>query len=1465
MRRTIVAVVAAVFVVISATAAGGTWYVDGSVSKSGNGRSWETAFKTVQQGINAASGGETVLVAKGIYVENIRFKGKNIVLTSTDPLEPSIVESTIIDGDQAGPVVTFDGTEDETCILKGFTLQNGKAHAGGGVRGTGGHAKTHATIRNNIIRLNSAVQGGGISHCDGIIEENTVVENSAQRYGGGLAYCHGIVRGNTIARNAVNEDGGGLAYCHGTIQNNTISGNESNRGGGLAHCHGIIQDNTVAGNWAIDEGGGLAFCDGTIENNIITENTADTDEGGGLAYCDGTIQNNTVSGNSADYGGGFSDCDGTIQGNVISGNFASFGGGLSGCDGAVQNNMVAGNSASRDAGGLHYCHGTIQRNVISGNSAKRYGGGLATCWAIIHDNLIVGNLSSGYGGGLDTCRGPIHNNTICGNSAVVGGGGMHSCRGTIINCIIRGNSAPAGPQLELCSEPTYSCVENWAGSGERNITDDPRFVDSAAGDYRLGPDSPCIDSGANYHWFVWPQLDLDGNCRLAGNYVDMGCYECYSSADSDGDLLSDADETAAGTNPLNEDTDGDGLRDGLEVLRGADPLWPTPPRTVRVPEQVPTIQAALLCAVNGEEIAVAAGTYRENLHFCGTDVILRSCDPRDPEVVRSTILDGGGAGPTVSFNGSESEACVLSGFTISGGLAERGGGILGGLTGKSTRATIQDNVITGNSARYGGGLYSCDGTIQRNIVSANSGQRYGGGLYSCNGTVFDNMIAGNSTGGNGGGLFGCNGTIQSNVIADNIAEGTYVWQDKLHGEGGGLASCLGAVHNNAVTGNSAARHGGGFAFCDGPIQNNVIAGNRANLAGGGLYRCNGPVQNNTVVGNKTDGDGAALCDCDGLIQNNTIADNTAQNAGTIAYCDGRIQNCIVWGNAVMAEDQLYMSTEPTYCCIGGWTGSGEGNVTEDPRFVDPDGKDDNPETYQDNDYRLSAGSPCIDAGKNEDWMMRAVDLDGNPRILYGTSFPTVDMGAYEFVSEGPIGKTWHVDGSVLSSGDGRSWKTAMKTVQEGIDAASEGGTVIVAPGTYVENIRFTGENITLRSTNPLDSNVVSSTIIDGNRAGPVVTFSGTEDETCILSGFTIRNGRAECGGGICGGTPDAHTHATIDSNVIVFNFGDSAGGLAFCDGLIRRNAIRENSATSQYGEGGGLAFCHGTIEDNAIAGNSCVWRGGGLARCHGTVVNNSISLNSASSGGGLAYCEGSVLGNIISGNSAKVWGGGLHSCSGIIRNNIVSGNSANWGGGMALCEAAIQNDTVVRNSAGNAGGGLAWCRGTVENCIIWENSAPSYAQIYESPLITYSCIEGWAGGGEGNIAPPRAGFADEVYHLLPDSPCIDAGKNEEWMPNAVDLDRNPRIFYGASSRTVDMGAYEYGSFAFRILQVSEVDDGKARLIWKSRPGDTYVIWSCLDSLTGLWSEEATMPSQGISTTWTDPMSPFRKFYVIELR
>ncbi len=512
-----VPIVLALLFPVTSSVAGTTWYVDASVEEPGDGTSWETALKTIQEGIDAASDGDTVTVAPGAYLENINFAGKNITLRSTDPPDPDIVGATIVDGNQAGSVVTFDATETETCILSGFTIRNGKSDYGGGISVAewSWRGSTHATVESNIITGNSADrEGGGLFRCDGVIQGNVITENSAAS-GGGLSRCDGLIRKNVIKNNSATSEGAGLALCSGVIEGNNISYNKAlssaygrTYGGGLARCQALIQDNTIAHNEA-SEGGGLCRCAHTIRNNVITGNNAAWQGGAGLAHCDGLIQSNIIT-NDGSYGGGLCDCDGRIENNRIGPNGLA---GLLECDGIVQGNFIFGSFPGKlDGGGLAYCDGIIQNNLIADNKP-----GMRSCDAAIRNNTIVAN----WGWSPSSP------------------GGLVMCTGTISNCIIWANDGADGRQLDDCNEPTYSCIQNWTGGGQGNIAQDPRFVDPDGpdndpttyedNDYRLMPDSPCIDAG--YNAFDLTARDISGMRRIIyggkSPTVDMGAYEYY--------------------------------------------------------------------------------------------------------------------------------------------------------------------------------------------------------------------------------------------------------------------------------------------------------------------------------------------------------------------------------------------------------------------------------------------------------------------------------------------------------------------------------------------------------------------------------------------------------------------------------------------------------------------------------------------------------------------------------------------------------------------------------------------------------------------------------------------------------------------------------------------------------------------------------------------------------------------------
>jgi N-acetylmuramoyl-L-alanine amidase len=359
-----------------------------------------------------------------------------------------------------------------------------------------------------------------------------------------------------------------------------------------------------------------------------------------------------------------------------------------------------------------------------------------------------------------------------------------------------------------------------------------------------------------------------------------------------------------------------------------------------------TIQGWINGANNGDTIVVAQGVWHENIDFLGKNIVLRSENPDNKAVVDNTIIQGTGDGSVVTFAGSETSACVLEGFTITGGNAACGGGINGGSDSNlfnGAEATLRKNVITDNSAIYGGGIWGLDGTIESNTFTSNSAETGGGAIYQSR------------------------GAIKKNVFTTNHAGAV----------GGALAAAIGSVERNVFQGNSADVAGGAASYCFGTFRNNVFAFNTALYDGGGVSTSNAVFQNNTFWGNRANQLGGGISDTHDGFDPFGLQDLFQTTPVTT------IQNCIFWMNSAPAQEQISDDAEtPSYSCIEpNWTRGGTGNIQVDPTMLFPGS----------GNFRLEAGSPCINAGTavaglNEDW-------EGHSRPYNGAH----DMGADEYV------------------------------------------------------------------------------------------------------------------------------------------------------------------------------------------------------------------------------------------------------------------------------------------------------------------------------------------------------------------------------------------------------------------------------------------------------------------------------------
>lgn len=199
-------------------------------------------------------------------------------------------------------------------------------------------------------------------------------------------------------------------------------------------------------------------------------------------------------------------------------------------------------------------------------------------------------------------------------------------------------------------------------------------------------------------------------------------------------------------------------------------------------------------------------------------------------------------------------------------------------------------------------------------------------------------------------------------------------------------------------------------------------------------------------------------------------------------------------------------------------------------------------------------------------------------------------------------------------------------------------------------------------------------------------------------------------------------------------------------------------------------------------------------------------------GGPAAAAMATIRNCVIQNNNTTDYGGAIGGVKGLISNCILRNNSAKYGGGLSWCDGRIENCLIVNNTATTAGNALHHCNGQILNCTIVSDNNLAVSQINScagsfsnsildgqmnvfdacTGAVTYSCYPGAT--GTGNIAanplfvntdPNNLNNSD--YHLLPDSPCIDAGNpaseySQEPWPNGSRIDMGA---YGNTSQATN--------------------------------------------------------------------------------
>lgn len=366
------------------------------------------------------------------------------------------------------------------------------------------------------------------------------------------------------------------------------------------------------------------------------------------------------------------------------------------------------------------CAGT-STPVIAGctisSNFDTYGSGLYgigcsdTAAPAIVSSIIAAN-DSGLGC-LDSASLSVVNCTIVANRNY-GVGGSVTAQTAITSSIIWNNTRGAVSSL-LSASITYSAVSGgYPGSG--NIVADPRFIDAGADNYRLQPDSPCIDRGNPAPLPV--STDKDGNSRVVNGQVDMGAYEH---------------------------------------------------RTFSVPDGYATIQEAVDAAPVGTVIMVAGGIHAGPVHVIEKPLTLMSLNGP-----AGCIIDAGGAGPAVTLDNATD--VIFEGFTVTGGSAATGGGILC----RGGAPTITHCIVSGNAAApdNGGGI-ACIGAapkITGCLIVNNTAAGSGGGIaYTlASSALISNCTLAGNTADSGGGIAGDNSSeldIMNTIVWDNLPDG----------------------------------------------------------------------------------------------------------------------------------------------------------------------------------------------------------------------------------------------------------------------------------------------------------------------------------------------------------------------------------------------------------------------------------------------------------------------------------------------------------------------------------------------------------------------------------------------------------------------------------------------------------------------------------------------------------------------
>jgi len=929
---------------------------------------------------------------------------------------------------------------------------------------------------------------------------------------------------------------------------------------------------------------------------------------------------------------------------------------------------------------------------------------------------------------------------------------------------------------------------------------------------------------------------------------------------------------------------------------------------INIPADQSTIQAGINAAVNVDTVLVQPGTYVENINYNGKNITVASLflTTQDTSYISQTIIDGSQNGSVVTFESGEDSTSVLIGFTVTNGNASRGGGIY--CVGSSS-PTLMYVTITENSASWGGGII-CDNNsnpkILNVIISDNYANTSGGGICIFSDAIIFDSIISNNNAHRGGGIHCQSGSNVPEIINVTINNNT------AYSKGGGV--CI-YFSNLKITNSIISNNNGNYGIYVESGSPSITYSDFYNNENGNFYNCGQWIGVNVTTNANGDSCDVYYniqmepCFVDTANGDYHITENSPcidagdpssppDPDGTVAdmgayYFEQSQINANFEADVILGEPPLTVNfadlSTPRDSIISWYWDFGDGIDTTYTSYIDTI-----THIYQGiGTYDVSLTVTDINDSTDTELKIDYITIyEGNEvnghaylynqanhigiKILFERFAPSIykdstytsEDGYYSIGLPDGIYDIKYLKDNYYSQtlNEPIYSNTTLQeitlytyiiiplnypTIQEGINNCIDGDTILVQPGTYVENINYNGKNITVASLfyTTQDTSYISQTVIDGDSLDSVVTFESEEDSTAVLTGFTITNGQG------------------------YGSYPDNTGGGITCNNSSPSLENLTISGNSAVDDGGGICCVYNSspsLENLTISGNSAVDDGGGIYcwdNSSPSLENVKITGNSAGYGGGICcYSSSSIFKNvIISYNSAGYIGGGIrcHSSSLIFKNVIISYNSATYyGGGICLFASSpsLENVTITSNSASYDGGGI-YCDNSspsLVNSIVSDNTGNFSANgIYVhsgNPTIIYSDFYNNEGGNFHNCSPGIGCieadplFVDPAngdYHLswanfpIPDStmsPCIDAG--------------DPSFPLDPDGTIADMGAFYYAQ-GFNANFKADKTSGYLQLTINftdlSTPRDSITSW--------YWDF-----GDGMDTTYTSYIDTITHFY-----